>query len=97
MDVSIMGRTEDGAALVRHPRLQTLGASVAAVSGYVFGDETVPTLARLTVEALAQARKGTDPGSEEGLELLSRELSNEAVGYIRAELMRSERESGNNA
>lgn len=95
MDVSIMGRMQDGSALVRHPRLQTLGASVAAVSGYVFGDETIPTLARLTVEAMAQAREGTDPNSEEWLKLLSRELSNEAVGYIRAELMRSERESEN--
>ncbi len=56
-----------------------------------------PTPARPTVEAMVSVRQGTDPNSEEGLKLLSRELSNEAVAYIRAELLRSEREGGSKA
>jgi energy-coupling factor transporter ATP-binding protein EcfA2 len=98
MDVSIMSRTDDGMPLVRHPRLQTLGASVAAVSGYVFGDETVPTLARLTEEAFRRVRgRNMDPNDEDALQLLSRELSSEAVGYIRTRLLKEAAARGENA
>lgn len=98
MDVSIMSRTEEGMPLVRHPRLQTLGASVAAVSGYVFGDETVPVLARLTEEAFSRAYgRNMDPNDEDELQLLGRELSSEAVGFIRKRLLRETSERGGNA
>lgn len=89
-DVSILSRTNDGEPLVRSPRLQTLGASVAAVSAYVFGDETVVTLARLTEDAFQRLKgRNVDPNSEHELAMLSKEMSTEAVAYIRASLLRN--------
>jgi len=65
------------------------------VSGYVFGDETVPTLARLTEEAFHRARgRNMDPNDEEALQSLSQELSSEAVGYIRSRLLKEEAAQG---
>lgn len=94
-DVSIMSRDEEGRPVVRTPRLQTLGASVAAVSGYVFGDKTVPTLARLTEEAFLRARgRNMDPNDEGALQELSYELSSEAVGYIRSRLLKDAQRQG---
>lgn len=70
-----------------------VGKSQTLVSLYVFGDETVPMLARLTIE---ESRKF--PGgdlNEEVFKRLSDEYSNEAISYIRSALL--EREASNQA
>lgn len=89
-DVIILDRGEDGSPRVRRPRLRTLGASVAAVSLYVFGDETIPTLARLTLESQGLPNGSID---EAVFNRLSAEYSNEAISYMRSVLL--ERESTN--
>ncbi|MGJ7562316.1 AAA family ATPase [Variovorax sp. GB1R11] len=89
-DVSIMSRAEDGSPTIRRPRLQTLGASVEAVSSYVFGDETVPALARLTVDALKDL---PDVDFELTLNRLHTEFSNEAISHIRSEILKRQRGS----
>jgi ABC-type transport system involved in cytochrome c biogenesis ATPase subunit len=83
-DVSIMDRSAEGAPSVRQPRLRTLGASVAAVSLYVFGDDTLATLARLTLESQDVPQDAWD---EAQFERLSQEYSNEAVSHIRSVLL----------
>lgn len=83
-DVSIMERSAEGAPSVRSPRLRTLGASVAAVSLYVFGDDTLATLARLTLESQDVPQDAWD---EAQFERLSQEYSNEAVSHIRSVLL----------
>jgi predicted ATPase len=82
-DVIILERDEDGLPTVRRPRLRTLGASVAAVSLYVFGDETISTLTRLTLEG-QRVPKG--PMDEDVFGRLAEIYSNEAISYIRSEL-----------
>lgn len=84
-DVSILGRASNANVSVRRPRLQTLGANVAAVSAYVFGDETVPTLTRLTVDAMNRGEI-PDPDDENFLAELAEDLSNEAISHVRASL-----------
>lgn len=86
-DVLIMERTEDGAPLVRQPRLRTLGANVAAVSLYVFGDDTLGTLARLTLESQEVPQGALD---EAMFEKLAGEYSNEAISHIRSVLLERE-------
>ncbi|PTR35368.1 putative AbiEii toxin of type IV toxin-antitoxin system [Luteibacter sp. OK325] len=90
-DVSIMSRTKGGESIIRRPRLQTLGASVAAVSAYVFGDETVPTLARLTIDALSG--RGA-PDNISWLEDLREDYSNEAISHVRASLQVTAEQEG---
>lgn len=91
-DVIILDRSEDGSPRVRKPRLRTLGASVAAVSLYVFGDETMPTLARLTLESQNLPQGSFD---EAVFKRLSAEYSSEAISYIRSVLLERESTRGN--
>lgn len=83
-DVLILKRDEKGAPDVQRPRLRTLGASVAAVSLYVFGDETLTTLARLTLESQDVPHDAFD---EAVFERLADEYSNEAISHIRSVLL----------
>lgn len=87
-DVVILERGEDGRPLTRSPRLHTLGASVGAVSLYVFGDDTLATLTRLTLQSQQLPRSS---GDEEAFKRLAEEYSNEAISHIRSVLL--ERES----
>ncbi len=89
-DVSIMERTTNGSPGVRSPRLRTLGASVAAVSLYVFGDDTLGTLARLTLESQEVPQGALD---EAMFERLADEYSNEAISHIRSVLLEREGQS----
>ena len=84
-DVLILKRDENGAPLIQPPRLRTLGASVSAVSLYVFGDDTLTTLARLTLESKGVPHDAFD---EEVFERLADEYSNEAISHIRSVLLK---------
>lgn len=95
-DVSILSRQEDGTPLVRQPRLQTLGASVSAVSSYVFGDELLPTLARLTADTIAMSGANTAGDADPALlDELKDDFSFEAVSHIRAEIGQRDAGGGN--
>ncbi len=83
-DVLILKRDENGAPDIQSPRLRTLGASVAAVSLYVFGDDTLTTLARLTLESQDVPHDAFD---ESVFERLADEYSNEAISHIRSVLL----------
>lgn len=83
-DVLILKRGEDGAPDIQPPRLRTLGASVAAVSLYVFGDDTLSTLTRLTLESQDVPHDAFD---EAVFERLADEYSNEAISHIRSVLL----------
>lgn len=83
-DVLIVKRDENGAPDIQPPRLRTLGASVAAVSLYVFGDDTLTTLTRLTLESQEVPHDAFD---EAVFERLADEYSNEAISHIRSVLL----------
>jgi len=83
-DVLILKRSENGAPDIQPPRLRTLGASVAAVSLYVFGDDTPTTLTRLTLESQDMPHDAFD---EAMFERLADEYSNEAISHIRSVLL----------